>query len=220
MKKNTLSNKAFLTLIFLLISLFGLAQIAQRESATTATGGGTSLTITKPVGIAVGDIMIANISESQGSNNLSTSASCAGWTVIDSRNLGVNNVRGSVLYKIAIAADLSATNYIFSINTGANSSSGAIIAFSGVDTSSPFDVTPGTINATNAASITATGITTVTANAAIIMLGQVGDNRSYSAWTTTSPGILTELYDNINGTGFDTSVGGAWDIKATAGPFI
>jgi hypothetical protein len=217
MKKNTLLISAVLTLVFLLTSLFGMAQIAQRGTATSATGAGTSLTINKPVGIAVGDIMIANISESHTSNNLSTSASSSGWTVINSRTLGVNNVRGSVLYKIAITSDLTATNYAFSINTGANSSSGAIIAFSGVDTTTPFDVSPGILNPTNVGSITATGITTVSANAAIIMLGQVGDDRSYSAWATTSPGALTELYDITTITGFDSSVGGAWAIKATAG---
>ena len=102
MKKNTLLTKAFLTLVILLTSLLGVAQISQRGTATSATGGGTSIVINKPAGIAVGDLMIANISESHGSNNLSTTATSSGWTLIDSRSLGANNFRGSVLYKIAV----------------------------------------------------------------------------------------------------------------------
>ena len=217
MKKNTLAHKkTYLTLGLLFISIFGFGQIAQRGTATSATSTGSTLTITKPNGIAVGDIMIANFSESDNSSNLSTNVSSIGWTLIDGRKLGANNTRGTVLYKIAIAADVVATNYTFTLNSGTDNSSGAIIAFSGVDPSTPFDVTPGTISVASGNSITAASITTVSDNAAIVMLAQVGNDRSYSNWNT-SANSLTELYDVKNSNGQKTSVGGAWAIKNTAG---
>jgi len=216
MKKNTLLIKVALTLVFLSTSLLAVAQITQRGTFTSATSGGTSITITKPTGIAVDDIMIANISEGDNSA-LSGSVSSAGWTVIDSRTLGATNMKGTVLYKIAVLADVTALNYTFILSTGTDSCSGAIIAFTGVNPTTPFDVTPGTILLTNTSFLTASSITTVSANAAIIMLGQVSNDRSYSLWSTTSPGALTELYDVITTTGQDSSVGAAWAIKTTPG---
>jgi hypothetical protein len=219
MIKNYPILKKILPILFLIFAVTAFSQIAQRGVATTATSTGTNITITKPIGISVGDIMIANFSESGDSSNLSANVSSTGWTLIDGQNLDDNKMRGTVLYKIAVAADLSATNYIFTLNTGTDSASGAIIAFSGVDASNPFDVTPGTILVRDSNSLRATSITTVTANAAIIMLGQVGNNRSYSNWLTIAPGNLNliKLYEVLHNSGQDSSVGGAWATKATPG---
>lgn len=200
--------------------MIGHSQIAQRGVATTSTSAGTSITIAKPTGIAVGDLMIADIAQGSGSN-ISNSPTLSGWTLIASSNLGNSSRNGAVLYKVAVAADISATNYIFSLDALTDSASGAIIAFSGVDNTTPFDVTPGTINFASSATVTATSLTTLTANSAIVMLGMVsGNNRTYNtaSWTTaTSPGALTELFDINHNAGRKTSVGGAWALNTTAG---
>ena len=104
---------------------------------------------------------------------------------------------------------------------------GSIVAFFNVNATGgvqangtaggPFDVDPGTINLSNSNIVTATGITTVSDNAAVIMLAQVADNDSYSGWTTTSPGTLTQLYDDETSNSDDASVGAAWELKSTAG---
>jgi hypothetical protein len=217
MKKTTLPHKkTILTLGLLFISIFGFSQIAQRGTATTATSTSSTLTISKPAGIAVGDILIANFSESDNKSNLLANVSSTGWTLIDGRNLGTNNTRGTILYKIAIATDVVTTNYTFTLNTGTDNSSAAIIAFSGIDASNPFDVTPGTISVSNTDTNSATGLTTVSDNAAIIMLGQVGTNRSYANWNTTNE-TFSQLYEVKNSNGQRTSVGAAWAIKAIAG---
>ncbi|MGO4818372.1 PA14 domain-containing protein [Flavobacterium sp. W22_SRS_FP1] len=227
MKKNYPTNalfcisrttNLFLFICVMLVGTISFGQIAQRGDATTAAGTNSNLTISKPEGIAVGDLMLANFSESDNNSNLSVNVSSIGWTLIAGGNLGDNRMRGTVLYKIAVSADVLVTEYNFTLNSGTNSSSGAIIAFSGVDKLSPFDVTPGTINTDDSRTVTATSITTISANAAIVMLGQVGNNRSYSNWNTnTSPGTLTELFDVENNNGQDTSVGGSWAIKTTPG---
>lgn len=186
------------------------SQIAQRGTATSATANAvTTLTINKPTGVISGDIMLVDITQ-RGTAALSN-PTCAGWTLIDGANLGGGTDRWvSVLYKIAGGAEPA--NYTFNLDAQVDRSAGAIIAFSGADNTTPFDAGPGTLNTNNAATVTANGITTVTNNAAVIMLGGSGGNL-WSAWTTTSPGALTELYDVQN----TISIGGAWAIKATAG---
>lgn len=223
MIKNYPILKKIVPLFFLLFSLSAFSQIAQRGTATTATSINASITINKPAGITVGDLMLADIAQgtnkSESTNPLNINPTCSGWTLISSVYLnGKVNRKGTVLYKIAVASDVTATNYTFALDADNDSASGAIIAFSGVDTTTPFDVMPGTINTNDSATVTATSITTVTANTAIVMLGQaVGGNRTWSGWTTTSPGALAELFDVGNGNGKESTVGGAWAIKPTAG---
>ena len=126
---------------------------------------------------------------------------------------------GAVFYKIAVASDVSAVNYSFTLDTDVDGSVGGIIAFRNVSPLTPFDVAPGTINVTNSATITANSITTVNPNSAIIMLAMVSDDNGITnnSWTTTSPGALTELFDAGTGNGGDNQVGAAWAIQATAG---
>ena len=100
-----------------------------------------------------------------------------------------------------------------------NSASGAIIAFSGVSTTTPFDVASGTISVqASQTNVIASAKTTVTPNTAIIMLGEAaGSSPTWSSWTTTTPGALTELFDVQQNSGVQTSVGGAWALKPTTG---
>jgi hypothetical protein len=64
--------------------------------------------------------------------------------------------------------------------------------------------------------VAATTKTTVTTNTVVVMFGQAAASApTWSGWTTTSPGALTELYDNqLAG---NASVGAAWATKPTAG---
>ena len=220
MKNFTLSLKrTYLTLVFLFITICGFSQIAQRGTATTATSGTSSITINKPTGIVVGDIMIVDIAQGTNGTSISASPTLAGWTLINGMIINGSTKRhGAALYKIAVAADLIATNYTFTLDTLTDSSSGAIIAFSGVDSTTPFDVAPGTIFGSNSTTVNATTLTSVTPNSAIVMLGMsAGINVSWTGWTTTSPGVLTELFDVAHNAGRKSSVGGAWQTMGVAG---
>ena len=82
----------------------------------------------------------------------------------------------------------------------------------------PFDVDPGILNLANAVTATANGVTTVSANSAVVMIAMVNNDRTYSGWTSTSPGALNELVD-YNTTDIDNaSIGAAWAIKSVPGP--
>ncbi|MBS1534166.1 MAG: fibronectin type III domain-containing protein [Bacteroidetes bacterium] len=195
------------------------AQIALRGTATTATSTNTNITINKPTGVVAGDMMLVNIAKGGNNTNAPT---LAGWTLISGVNLGGGGGTqryGAVLYKVAGAAEPA--NYTFALGAGTDSASGGIVAFSGVDGTTPFDVTPGTISVQpSQTGVVATGLTTVSANAAIIMFGQAaGNNPTWNngAWNTTSPGALTELFDIGQGSGDQSSAGAAWATKATIG---
>jgi hypothetical protein len=191
------------------------ATIAQRGTATTAAvTNNASLTITKPTGVVAGDIMIASFAEI---NSLTAPTAPAGWTSIDGRSLaGTTNRYASIFYKVAGGSE--GANYTFTVPIGSTITViGAIVAFSGVDGTTPFDVTNGVISVqASQTGVAATTKTTVTANAAIVMFGMAANSApTWSGWTTTSPGALTELFDYQSaGT---TTIGAAWALKSTAG---
>lgn len=66
----------------------GWGQITQvTGSPQTNTSTSNNLLITKPSGIAVGDVMIANIMHNDNDSRTLANASCSGWTVIDGRRI-------------------------------------------------------------------------------------------------------------------------------------
>jgi hypothetical protein len=209
-------------LVFLLPALFLCftlkAQIASRGTATTATTTNNSLVIAKPAGVVQGDIMLVNIA-ALGSSSAATSS---GWTTIRTSLLTSSPRRYiSVLYKIAGASEPA--SYSFSMGSGTTSGSGAILAFSGVDPVTPFDVSATSVRSTTSTSVSTNSLSTRRVNSAIIFLGQAigsagGSSITWNntSFTTTSPGALTELYDNQETTG-RTSVAAAWAIKPGIG---
>ena len=187
------------------------AAIALRGSATTATTTSTTLTINKPAGVMAGDIMIVNIAKL---GNKTNDPSLTGWTLISSADLGGTTARqGALLYKVATASE--GASYTFALGTNTTNAAGGVVAFSGVNSSSPFDVTNGTITVVNANSISVTGLTTATAGAAVVMFGMADDGPTWTNWRTTSPGTLTELYEAQQSS--NVSVGAAWALKPATG---
>ena len=100
---------------------------------------------------------------------------------------------------------------------------GAIVAFSGVDTSTVFDVAPGTYafntSNTHIGTDPLPAITTVSANAAVLMLAAANEITQITSFSTgaaaPSGTPLAELYGVILNT--SSAVGAGWTIKATAG---
>ncbi len=220
--KTSYLKKLLLALLMLVSCLdpnSAKAQIALRGSATTATSTNTNITINKPTGVVAGDILLVNIAKGGNNTNAPT---LAGWSLISGVSLGGGGGTqrfGAVLYKIAGASEPA--NYTFALGAGTDSASGGIVAFSGVDGTTPFDVTPPAISVQgNQAGVVGTGVTTVSANTAIVMFGQAaGNNPTWNngAWNTTNPGALTELFDIGQGSGDQSSAGAAWATKATIG---
>ena len=111
--------------------------------------------------------MIANIGNYI--NATQTTAACTGWTVIAGTD--TDRGRATLLYKVAGASE--PTSYTFTVTTSSSASTGAIVAFSGVSSSSPFDVALPTAwnTISNAAMSNIASLTTSTNNAAVILFG-------------------------------------------------
>jgi len=224
MKKFTLQFcLALLAIIF--TSQRSAAQISQVAAfSNDETADGTAVVLTNPGGFAIGNVMIANVVQNDNDLagvSLSNPTVPSGWTLIDGRSLGSsgnNDWWAAVYYKVATAADVAAASFTFTPDPDADAISAGIVVFRNVLASNIFDVAPGTINVANADDLSATAITTVTANAAVVMLGMVGADRTFSVWNTTSPGSLTnEAFDLNTNNGADQGIGAAWALKASAG---
>jgi hypothetical protein len=222
MKQSTfLKGLALLAICF--FSFRSNAQITQVAAfSDDQNTDGAALVLTNPGGFAIGNVMIANIVQNDNDAGVALSNPTAptGWTLIDGRSLGSNGNNdwwGAVFYKVVTASDVAAASFDFTPDSDADATSGGILVFRNVLASNIFDVTPGTINVANSDDLSATAITTVTANAAVIMLGMVGTERTFSGWNTTSPGTLTESFDLSTNNGADQGVGAAWALKASAG---
>lgn len=85
--------------------------IGTATSASGTSSGATSLTITKPTGVAEGDLLIAAFSASSGRffNTLS------GWTALTSQTIDSYDTR--TFAKVATAADVSATDYTWALSS-------------------------------------------------------------------------------------------------------
>jgi hypothetical protein len=174
------------------------------------------LTIDKPSGVVAGDVMIAYIQLRHGDNV--TFPFLSDWTngpQVDFEGGGAHH-RCALLYKVAGASEPASYTFSLGSSTKVDGAAGAIVAFSGVDTSTPFDVPPGGFTTGSGTSISGvTAITTASANAAVVMFAATFEKATISSFATTSPGALSQLYGNVannNGT-----VGAGWNLKATAG---
>jgi hypothetical protein len=209
------------------------AAIAQRGSAATAlvNQNGTSISLNKPSGVVAGDVMLAVIAKNV--QTIGTTSAPSGWTQVAASGINTssanNKTHGSVFYRVADGSEGGSFSFGLgggTANNASNGASGALLAFSGVNTTGgvapgggagPFDVATGTITVGGAASnsVTANGITTQSANAAVVMLGMVGGNAfTWSGWNTTSPGGLTEIAEAPRA---GSCAAAAWAIKSSAG---
>jgi hypothetical protein len=191
------------------------------ESTSVNSGSGTTLVITKPTGLAVGDLMIAVLGCYGGIAQ--TIDTLSGWTLIANRAFSNGSV--NMQYKIADAGDVAASNFTFTDTASSSIFSGSIMRVSGhasvgfLDASDSDDY-----NSTAKTSISFTTTVSPTYNNSLIVLCfGAGNNGGAGAGTigsyVVSDGTLswTELYDySVDIGSIDPILGGAYGIQATA----
>ncbi|HEY7172610.1 MAG TPA: C25 family cysteine peptidase [Vicinamibacterales bacterium] len=153
---------------------------------SAAAGGGASgnLTITKPAGTALNDVMVAAVGVRP---NTVTITPPAGWTLLRRTNNANPTAHSlAIYYKAAGAAEPANYSWTLSANTG---NAGGISSFSGVDVNNPIDVDAGQ-NTAAALTHTAPSITTTKANTMI-----VGAFAMSSAASWTRPPAMAEALD-------------------------
>ncbi|TAD81659.1 MAG: DNRLRE domain-containing protein, partial [Bacteroidetes bacterium] len=194
------------------------AQITVVNSQTAV--GTNNVVITRPTGLQVGDLMIVNLQYTP--NNTLTYPS--GWTERVTYEGGSGSTRARIAYKVAIAADVSATNYTFSVASGVRIA-GGISAFRGVNTATDggINVLGTEVFANNSTTtIQPPAITTTAANSMVLFFSQLRlQNLSFNAdWKLggASGTAMNQLYvqnapNNTDGCG----VSGAFFIRPTTG---
>lgn len=165
-----------------------MAAVNYRSSTQASSGGGTTVSFSKPSGLAVGDAMVAHIFFFAATGVTPPS----GWTAVYTD--GANN---GVYAKLADAGDVAASSFVFTLSNSA-SAAGGMSAYSGADATL-------FLNQINAATITGTftalstsGITpSVGASTILLLTGHrtpLGATVSAYAVATTNPS-WTEAYD-------------------------
>lgn len=166
-----------------------------QSTSTLAGGTATNAVITKPTGLAAGDLMVAHLVLGDAT---ATYATPSGWTVAGTAQRS-NVTYQTIMYKIADSADAAATDFTFTIGTS-EPRAGAILRISGFNPVQPIDsIYSGAAENTVSPSF-ATGLTPTHASSLLIMFtsNNVGRNVSSQAIATSNPS-WTEAYDMTDG---------------------
>src|SRR4051794_5336197 len=156
------------------------ANIYYRTSTTTQNvSGSTSISMTVPSGVAVGDLLIAS------ANAAGTGAITppGGWTQLVA-GAGTGQY-GTLHYRVATAADVAGASYTWSLGS-TRKATGSMTSYVGVDTTAI-----GTPSATAGSSTTITfnSVTTAVANSMVVLFGDAVN--ATSAVSLTPPAIAT-----------------------------
>ena len=168
--------------------------IAYQSIATTDFNevSPSTLTITKPSGLAVGDTMVAYMVWD--SSNTDEPTQPSGWTLLIH---DITGTKSSIAYKIATSGDVAASNFAWSFGGTVTGSGGSIMRWSGVgivQSGTMSRVTSSTANPTFT-----TGITPNTANTAIIFAYHAPYTVTVSNYAiVTSNPTWTEIADENN----------------------
>lgn len=190
--------------------------VAVQSSATTAWASADSVVITKPTGVAVGDLLIAQIAVDGGSARSITAPS--GWTAITQVNQDVE-IGVAVFWKIATSTEVSASNFTFTVNS-ASFLAGGMVRITGHNPNVPIWTSAGD-DAANVQNPTFTNtITPAVANSMLFMFiggRNTGGSALASYAIVTSNPTWTEQWDvNAGGTGYSMGMAYALRSQTTA----
>ncbi|HYZ92806.1 MAG TPA: thrombospondin type 3 repeat-containing protein, partial [Actinomycetota bacterium] len=179
------------------ITLRGFAT-AENGSPSSSTG---SLTINKPSGSAQGDFLIAQITFNGGASTTFTAAPGSAtpldtsddWTLLRRENTGPNSIGQAVYYHFAGASEPA--SYTWTVTSSAPRMTGGIIAYTGVDSSSPVRSSGANTTCTGASSCTAPSVVTVAGDRVIAYFG-LDDQGAIS-----QPFGTTEVYERQSANG-------------------
>ena len=194
------------------------AQIAFRAAGPQSSGTGASITATIPAGVQSGDFAVLVIAGRP--TNTTQPSAPTGWTLRSSslREVGANDLKIMTFYRVLGASNPNPVVSLPSAWQGnAAGMSAQIVVWSGVNTTTPFDVADVTGNAAAATQWTPPAITTATNGARIVSVVATSDDNALSVGT--AQGFTARMsgtnYDTI--TGGDHSVGLADKPQPTAG---
>lgn len=168
--------------------------IAYQSIATTDFNevSPATLTITKPSGLAVGDMMVAYIVWDTSNTTAPTLPS--GWTLLLHDTTGT---KSAWAYKIADSGDVAASNFVFTLDGTVTASGGSIMRWSGVGLINAGSTVR--VNSSTSTPSFAGGITPSVANSYLIMGYHSPYTHTVSTYAiTTDNPTWTEIADEQN----------------------
>lgn len=182
------------------------------ESSAQADYNSSSVTITKPTGLTVGDLMVATIA---GEDNAALTT-LSGWTALQTDTTIAATV--SVQYKIADSSDVAASNFTFT-NSNSKNMAGAILRISGHAPTALFsDSGKKVTENTDVGSFSFSGDTISPRTDAELIIVLCSANQATAVGTAGNPDIngtdptWTNFFNHNRdqGGGTDFSIGRAW----------
>jgi hypothetical protein len=187
-----------------------VSYVAGRTSAPSASV--SSVVLTAPTGLATNDVMVAFVTANTTSQPAIKTVP-AGWTRIIAQNNG-GSLGIDTFYRVATSADVAgSTTYTWGLDNPSYAA-GSVLAFRGVDTTSPVAASGSKTNGAST-SYSAASITPGVANTMLLLLysGQTG-----SASTLSSPAGTTQAFDvNTGGGASGLLIGGFYGTLAGSG---
>lgn len=180
-----------------------MAAPAWVSTTTATTAGATSLAVSKPASVAAGDLLFGHLTV----RNTETLTIPTGFTVARAHVAGVWQTH--TCYRIADGSEGATFSWSWSSSTKAVASMSRI---TGAHQTSPLNVAGTAATVTASATATAPTITTTVDECLLIGVAASADN---SSWT--SPGTMTERWDQLTSNFGDCSHTGATQALTAAG---
>lgn len=165
--------------------------VAYQTHAITAIVSTSSIVITKPASLAVGDLIVAQIFSTSTPNSLPS-----GFTQLLTT---VNTNRSTICYKVADSGDVAASDFTFGL-PGTELSGGALIRISGATSANPIPESAGATATNTATPSFANTITPHVADSLLLFFTTTTATSITGISTyavTTSDPSWTEIYDSI-----------------------
>ena len=176
-----------------------------QSSQTSTFAASSSVVLTKPTSLAVGDLLVAALSNAATSGTPGSFTVPSGWTEqsnLVSAGVSSNLVRLQILTKVADSSDVAASNFTFTVSGHAGFVAGGLSRISNMGAVS--GNANKTQNDSTSSPITFTGFTPTRTDNLLMMFattygtaGSIGAFSGYSV-TTDNP-TWTERYDLNNG---------------------
>jgi hypothetical protein len=182
------------------------ADVAFRSATAAANATASTLTLTRPTAVQAGDVLLATV-DARGNPSVTPPS---GWTLV--RNDANSTTQVKATYsRVATASEPASWTFTLS---AAQAASGAVLDYTGVDTTTPVAASAGQINNNWGVSTqTAPTVTTTAANSVVVSL--FGTSNAASATPGTG---LTERADAASTAGsFAVDTEAADRVVATAG---
>ncbi|HEU0188729.1 MAG TPA: DUF6701 domain-containing protein [Gallionella sp.] len=158
---------------------------SENHGVLMALHDGSRLSIQVPTGTVAGDVMIAAIATTPSTVPITAPA---GWTLIQAiTQATATSNRVSTYYRVATAAEPA--SYTWTLSAAHTGAAGGIVSYSGVDTTTPVDVSAGAATP-SALTHAAPTITTTVANDMLVTVHEYASARSW-----TPPVGMTERVD-------------------------